>query len=125
MTPRYWEPHSSSVDFCETNYLHFDHVVEWHNSWSSLLGISFFGLIGIIYNNPTNEVRNVLAYLILLLIGVGSVGLHSTLHWMFQSSDELPMLYICNALNFMFIEYDAPREMVLAMERPKERPKCV
>ena len=108
MTTRYWEPHSSSVDFCETNYLHFDHVVEWHNAWSSLLGISSFGLIGIIYNNPTHEMRNVLAYLILFLIGVGSVGLHGTLHWIFQSSDELPMLYICNALNFMFMEHDAP-----------------
>ena len=109
MTTGFWEPHTSSVDFCEANYLHFNHVVEWHNAWSSLFGLSSFGLIGIIYNNPTKEIRTFLAYLILVLIGLGSTGLHGSLHWIFQSSDELPMLYVCNVLNFSFMEHDAPQ----------------
>lgn len=106
---KYWEPHTSSMDFCETNYVHSNHVVEYHNSWSSLLGLFFIGVIGIRYNNPTKEIRTVLAYLTLALIGLGSTGLHSTLHWVFQSSDELPMIYLCNVVSFMFIEFDAPR----------------
>lgn len=104
----YWEPHTSSIDFCESNYLHSPYVVELHNTWSSLIGIASFGLIGAIWNNPTKELRTVLAYLVLLLIGVGSTGLHLSLHWIYQASDELPMLYMSNVLNFMCLEYDAP-----------------
>lgn len=104
----YWEPHTSSIDFCESNYLHSPYIAELHNTWSSILGIASFGIIGAIYNNPTKEVRTLLAYLVLLLIGVGSAGLHLSLHWIYQASDELPMLYMSNVLNFMCLEYDAP-----------------
>ncbi|CAB9520223.1 Alkaline ceramidase [Seminavis robusta] len=105
---KFWEPHSSSIDFCETNYLHFDTIVEFHNTWSSLLGIASLGLIGAIWNNPTGEKRTVLAYSILGLIGVGSTGLHLSLHWIFQASDELPMLYMNNCISFMVFEVRAP-----------------
>jgi dihydroceramidase len=105
----YWEPHTSSIDFCEPNYLHYDNVVEFHNTWSSLAGIVSLGVIGVIWNNPTREKRTVLAYFILILIGVGSTGLHLSLHWIFQASDELPMLYLNNCINFMCMEHNAPR----------------
>jgi hypothetical protein len=62
-------------------------VVELHNTWSSLAGLSLFGLVGIWKGNPTRELRYALGYLILFLIGLGSAGLHGTLHWIFQSSD--------------------------------------
>lgn len=104
----YWEPHTSSIDFCERNYLHSNHIVELHNTWSSILGISFFGITGILYANPTQETRYTVAYLVLVLIGVGSAGLHGSLHWIFQSSDELPMVYLVTCLNYMALEVDAP-----------------
>lgn len=103
----YWEPHTSSVDFCERNYEHSEFVVEWHNSWSSFVGISVFGLIGLIWGNPTKEMRHTLGYLILTLIGLGSVGLHGSLHWIFQSSDELPMIYLVAVANYMCVEVDS------------------
>lgn len=90
----YWEPHSSSIDFCETNYLLSSHVVEPHNAWSSLWGISLFGVIGMFVGNPTGETRFKIAYGVLVFIGLGSAALHGTLHWFFQSSDELPMIYL-------------------------------
>mmetsp|Transcript_16960 Transcript_16960/g.21457 ORF Transcript_16960/g.21457 Transcript_16960/m.21457 type:complete len:272 (+) Transcript_16960:57-872(+) len=105
---KYWEPHSSSIDFCEANYFVSDYVVEVHNTWSSLVGLSLFGLIGLILGNPTNERRHTIAYSILVLIGVGSAGLHSTLHWLFQSSDELPMVYLVAILLFMAVEFRSP-----------------
>jgi hypothetical protein len=71
----------------EENYLHSDAIVELHNCWSSLAGISLFGFIGMTYGNATTEIRYFLAYLTLFLIGVGSAGLHGTMHWVFQSSD--------------------------------------
>lgn len=110
-------------------------VVELHNTWSSLAGISLFGLIGLWKGNPTGDLRYALGYFILVLIGLGSAGLHGTLHWVFQSSDgkkntlicidmflkspieftpsssfiELPMIYLVTLMNFMAVEVDSPR----------------
>ena len=88
--------------------MHSFYVAELHNTWSSISSLCFFGLLGIFYGNPTGEKRFTLAYVILFLIGVGSAGLHGSLHWFFQSSDELPMLYLINTLNFILEEYDTP-----------------
>jgi hypothetical protein len=104
----YWEPHSSSIDFCETNYLHSRYISELHNTWSSILGLSLFGVLGLILNNHTQETRYTLAYLILVFIGLGSAGLHSTLHWILQSADELPMMYLMSSLLYLTLEYDSP-----------------
>ena len=104
----YWEPHSSSIDFCETNYLHTNLIVEVHNVWSSILGLSLFGIVGIIYGNPTKETRTFIYYFILFIIGIGSACLHGTLHWYYQSSDELPMLWLVLCGVYAVIEVDSP-----------------
>lgn len=84
-------------------------MVEFHNTWSSLAGISLFGVIGLWKGNPTKEIRYTLGYIVLLMIGVGSAGLHGTLHWIFQSSDELPMIYLVTIMNFMAVEFESAR----------------
>mmetsp|Transcript_11514 Transcript_11514/g.14416 ORF Transcript_11514/g.14416 Transcript_11514/m.14416 type:complete len:275 (-) Transcript_11514:188-1012(-) len=104
----FWEPHSSSIDFCETNYILTNHVVEIHNTWSSILGLCLFGVIGLVSGNPTGELRHTIAYLLLVCIGVGSAGLHGTLHWIFQSSDELPMVYLVASIAYMLFEFSSP-----------------
>ena len=104
----YWEPHSSSVDFCEPNYYLTSYVAEPHNCWSSLF-ISFIGLMGILYGNPTKEMRFTVMFTVLILIGLGSALLHMTLHWIPQSSDELPMLWISlSYLHSLFTMKDGP-----------------
>lgn len=60
----------------------------------------FLGLVGLCYCNPRAELRTSIMFLILLLIGGGSAALHGTLHWLWQSSDELPMLYATIAFNY-------------------------
>ena len=105
----YWGPPTSSIDFCESNYLLSDIIAEPHNVWSSVFGLSLVGVLGIIYGNPTREWRFVLVYLILLAIGIGSACLHATLHWCFQSSDELPMIYLLIAGFYLVLEVDSPR----------------
>ncbi|MGK3743751.1 MAG: hypothetical protein ACI90V_010610 [Bacillariaceae sp.] len=100
----YWEPHTSSIDFCETNYLHSSYVVEPHNVFSSLWGLCLLGLIGMYYGNPTGEIRFKIAYGILILIGIGSAALHGTLHWIFQSADELPMIYLVISALYCLLE---------------------
>ena len=104
----FWEPHSSSIDFCESNYLHSKYVVELHNTVSSILGLSAFGVIGLMLNNHTQELRHTVAYAILILIGFGSAGLHGSLHWFLQSADELPMMYLMMSLIYLCAELDSP-----------------
>jgi len=104
----YWEPHSASIDFCESNYLHSNYIVEFHNTWSSLAGLSSLGILGLFYGNPTREFRYALAYQVLITIGLGSTGLHGSLHWLFQSSDELPMIWLVMCLFYLLAEFDSP-----------------
>ena len=98
----YWEPHTSSVDFCEPNYEASPYFAEFHNVWSSLI-ITFFGIFGFLYSNPTKDASVGAMYFILAVVGLGSVGLHTTLHWLLQSSDEVPMLW--QILSFLHVLY--------------------
>ena len=107
-TEMFWQPHTSSVDFCESNYLLSSYVVEFHNVWSSFVGISLFGLVGLWFNT-THEWRFSLMFGILTFVGIGSMGLHGTLHWVFQSSDELPMIYLALTMVFCAFETTAPK----------------
>ena len=104
----FWEPHTSSIDFCESNYLITDLVVEPHNVWSSLVAFTLLGVVGIVYGNPTREWRTFLIYTILLVIGLGSACLHATLHWCFQSFDELPMIFLVVCSLYVVLEVDSP-----------------
>lgn len=88
----YWLPHTSSVDFCEPNYFVSDYIVEFHNTWSSML-ITAMTVAACLYGNPTKELRFAVMYFFIGVVGIGSVLLHGTLHWFFQSSDEIPMLW--------------------------------
>mmetsp|Transcript_26738 Transcript_26738/g.39548 ORF Transcript_26738/g.39548 Transcript_26738/m.39548 type:complete len:300 (+) Transcript_26738:216-1115(+) len=108
----YWEPHSSSIDFCETNYLLSHHIVEVHNTLSSLWGLVLVGLIGLVYGNPTKERRFAVAYGMLIVTGLGSTALHATLHWVFQSSDELPMMFFELAVIYCLVEVKSPRNAI-------------
>jgi len=102
-----WEPHSSSIDFCEPNYVVSPYVAEFHNAWSSLF-IALIALVGYLHGNPIREKRNLVMFGILFFIGIGSVGLHTTLHWLPQSFDEIPMLWECWSLLFCMAEYNVP-----------------
>lgn len=92
MNHGYWLPHTSSVDFCEPDYALTPFLAEPFNAFSSLY-ISWIGVIGLLYSNPTKEWPFYCLFLIDIFIGLGSFGLHATLHWLPQSFDEIPMLW--------------------------------
>ncbi|OEU10819.1 aPHC-domain-containing protein [Fragilariopsis cylindrus CCMP1102] len=117
----YWEPHTSSIDFCETNYLHSSYIAEPHNLFSSLWGLSLLGLIGIYYGNPTGEIRFKIAYGILILIGIGSAALHGTLNWVFQSADELPMIYLVISALYCLIELGDDDDVTVPIPSPSQQ----
>lgn len=89
----YWEPHSSSIDFCESNYIITNYIVEPYNTFSSLIFFAL-GLFGYYYSNVTKEKRFSLLFVLMWVIGIGSMSLHATLHWSTQSFDEVPMLWL-------------------------------
>jgi dihydroceramidase len=95
------------TDFCEANYFITTEIVEPFNAFSSLF-ITFLGIIGLFFNNPTTELRFHLAFKILAVIGLGSFGLHATLHWINQSSDEVLMLWLCWASLYILLEHKSP-----------------
>jgi dihydroceramidase len=107
----FWLPHSSSVDFCEKDYLISPYIVEFHNSWSSIAGIALLPALALIfssYSNPTKEWRFTVMNLILITVGIGSFMLHSTLKALAQSSDEVPMLYMNIAFLYALLEGKSP-----------------
>lgn len=92
MSSGVWQPHTSSVQFCEPDYQLTPYLAEPFNAISSLC-ISWFGIVGLLYGNPTKEWPFLLMNLIIIFIGLGSFALHATLHWLPQSFDEVPMLW--------------------------------
>lgn len=109
LTPGFWEPHSASVEFCEPNYLHSTYIAEFHNAWSSL-AVVIVPLVGMLFCNLTHELRNVIMFVTLSAVGCGSVLLHSTLHWAFQSADELPMLWMVTAYIFSLMNISSAKD---------------
>ena len=102
-----WLPHTSSVDFCEANYLLDYRVAEPFNAITSLAFISLPPVLGLLYSNPLNETRFRLQYWVMIICGVGSALLHGTLKATFQASDELPMLYMNTLFLFTFMDLPA------------------
>ena len=43
-------------------------------------------------------------FIALALVGIGSTALHSTLHWIWQSSDEVPMLWQALSMLYFLLE---------------------
>lgn len=78
-------------------------MAEWHNTWSSLF-IILLPFLGLHYSNPTREFRFTLAYIVLMIIGAGSVTLHTTLSSLGQKLDEIPMLWMCTVIFYCILD---------------------
>lgn len=90
----YWGEKTASVNFCETDYEYTVYIAEFWNMLSSFL-IVMFPAVGMIYCNPTGELRFYIAYGVLVIVGLGSVCLHTSLTSFTQAFDEIPMLWMC------------------------------
>lgn len=104
----YWGPKSSSVNFCEEDYYLSHYIGEFHNAWTSLVFV-FLPLVGLIYSNPLKELRTVWCFLQLIITGVGSIALHTTLTSWGQACDEIPMLWMCSAILYNLVTIEQPR----------------
>eukprot|EP01118_Nematostelium_gracile_P020532 TRINITY_DN997_c0_g1_i2.p1 TRINITY_DN997_c0_g1~~TRINITY_DN997_c0_g1_i2.p1 ORF type:complete len:248 (-),score=34.56 TRINITY_DN997_c0_g1_i2:34-777(-) len=111
----YWEPQTSSVDWCEPNYVWTHYVAEFWNTTSSL-PIFFFGLYGMLKCMKSKaELRYLVSYGLLAVVGLGSVAFHGTLLWQGQMLDELPMVWASMAYLYTAINIRSTRNIPLAI----------
>ncbi|KAG0040717.1 Alkaline ceramidase 3 [Podila clonocystis] len=113
--PGFWGPPTSSVDWCEDNYVVTQYIAEFFNSFSSFAMI-FLGeaacysidrlqaSLNRVQPNKTSLFRFKLAFRTITVVGIGSFLFHATLLHKMQMLDELPMLYSVLVLFFCLIE---------------------
>jgi dihydroceramidase len=96
----YWSPVTSSVDWCEPNFEHFDSVAETYNTFSSIFYLVmefwFVYCAERLYrsNQLTRMLRLPRTYLEIfggLVVGIGTYLFHMTLLREYQMLDELSM----------------------------------
>ena len=109
-----WLPHTSSIEFCEANYLLSRHVAEPFNAGSSLL-LAIMPLIGLWAGNPTGELRWTVHWLLFVVVGLGSVCLHATLSALGQALDEVPMVWLAISFLGLMVETQGRSWLPLAL----------
>ena len=97
---------AASVDWCEPNYVHTHYVAELFNTSTSFLMLlmGLYGMWRSLQLGEGRELRHVLGFFSLALVGFGSMAFHGTLLRVSQALDELPMIYCSLALTFCLIE---------------------
>ena len=103
-----WHGSSGNHDFCEQDYVYYKHIVEFHNTWSSL-PIIFYGTTGIFYTRKyaTLEGRFPCSFIAIGAVGVGSALFHGSLRSWGQILDEVPMMLIIFAFAYCHLESKA------------------
>ena len=103
-----WHGTKGNHDFCEPNYVYHPYIAEFHNTWSSLLIITY-GTIGTYYTRKyaTLEARFPCAFISIGFVGIGSILFHGALRSWGQILDEVPMLFIIFAFAYCHFESDA------------------
>lgn len=89
----YWGPVTSTIDWCEENYVISPFIAEWSNTVTNAMF-----LLTALYTTWTAyrdnlEKRFILIGMGFALVGVGSWWFHMTLQYKYQLLDELPMWY--------------------------------
>ncbi|CAH2350963.1 alkaline ceramidase Ypc1p [[Candida] railenensis] len=109
----FWGPPSSTIDWCEENYVVSTYIAEALNTVTNsvFIALALFATYSA-YKNKL-ELRFILSTLGFCLVGIGSWLFHMTLQYRFQLLDELPMIYAtCIPFWSVFSEFRTPRESV-------------
>ncbi|KAJ3075889.1 Alkaline ceramidase 3 [Podochytrium sp. JEL0797] len=97
----FWGPTTSSLDWCEENYVITEYIAEFWNSLSNVvfIGLAWFGM-STLKKIGANETRHYMAFASLIVVAVGSMLFHGTMWFHAQMLDEIPMIY--NACIILF-----------------------
>ena len=88
----YWGTKTANTNWCEEDYVFTPYVAEFGSSLSSL-AIVCNGLYGLFMHWSSVETRYLFAYLVFVVVGLGSSLFHATLRREYQLLDELPMMW--------------------------------
>ena len=89
----YWSPSTSSIDWCERNYVVTRYIAEFWNCLSSFSMCLLGGILFVRGLRNKVEHRFLFSSLGFVLVGLGSAYFHGTLTHLGQMADELPMVY--------------------------------
>ncbi|CAO0790035.1 unnamed protein product [Mucor circinelloides] len=99
----YWGPVTSSVDWCEENYTHSYYIAEFWNTISSLAMVAL-GFLGVALHHKSLGWRLSASYLLIVVVGIGSVLFHATLQFEHQMWDEVPMVWCACQLLWVLLD---------------------
>jgi dihydroceramidase len=91
-TKGYWEPITATIDWCEDNYRYSSYIVEFWNTLTSFLFV-LAGAFGFIQHFRLPLPARV-AFIGVVVVGIGSILFHGTMKFSMQLLDELPMVFI-------------------------------
>lgn len=92
----YFTPHTSEIDWCETNYQVSPYVAEFFNTFSNIPFVLFPPLLMYLFRGFSEFVSpdfNIVMGL-LIIVGIGSGYFHATLSFSGQLIDELAILWV-------------------------------
>ncbi|KAJ2720024.1 alkaline ceramidase ydc1 [Coemansia sp. Benny D115] len=105
-TTYYWGERTSTIDWCEENYLVSNYIAEFWNCLTNSIFV-LLALLGIHTTLKHGQGKRTLAcYAGLMFVGFGSACFHATLKYTTQLLDELPMLYLCAIIFYSLVEID-------------------
>ncbi|XP_064615596.1 alkaline ceramidase 3-like [Liolophura sinensis] len=104
----YWGKRSSTIDWCEENYVVTHYIAEFWNTISNLIMIIPPLLCAVYYLRNGLETRLVMCQISLLAVGLGSWCFHMTLLYSMQLLDELPMIWGTSFLLYSLLELEKP-----------------
>lgn len=110
----FWGEITSTIDWCEENYVVSGYIAEFLNTTTNAIFIllATFAIFHA-YNNKL-EPRFLFTALGFCLVGVGSWLFHMTLKYHFQLLDELPMIYAtCIPFWSVFSEFKSSKDSLV------------
>ncbi|KAI9592453.1 alkaline ceramidase 3-like protein [Syncephalis fuscata] len=100
----YWGKRTSTLDWCEENYVVCKYIAEFHNTVTNAVFVllALYGLHTV--KKLNHEARFLAGFGTFMLVGIGSWFFHMTLLYEMQLLDELPMLYATCVLIYSAFE---------------------
>ncbi|CAK9156855.1 unnamed protein product [Ilex paraguariensis] len=99
----FWGPVTSTIEWCEKNYVYSSYIAEFFNTMSNIPCI-LLALIGLISSlGQRFEKRFSVLHVSNMILAIGSMLYHATLQHVQQQSDETPMVW--EMLLYIYILY--------------------
>ncbi|XP_028405611.1 alkaline ceramidase 3-like [Dendronephthya gigantea] len=101
-----WGIPTSTLDWCEENYLVTEYVAEFWNTITNYFMVVPPLLAMLRCYQLGYDTRFLLSFLSFMGIGIGSTLFHATLQYKMQLLDELPMIYCTNIMLYCVLACD-------------------